>query len=977
MRRQVRIPPTTETDGDEPFESISIKKILQSNARDILIQDNENGVWYWGLTHYITDISDEKLTKPVFTNIILDPDDEIITHGASDSLLYFKTLKGKLYTASQYYNHMMSDAESDGASSTHSDTLTQRLAERSTHNVAAGAVLRAIVIDEESVAPMEIDPVDILANNTIYRRQPAQLQPRYLANDDSSTEPESENPDWEDQDLEAEENIRGTHQNYEIDTEPVVPLDVNASILDVVSEELKHIDDRQEYKDAAMAIVASVISGVNLLINSNSSTDSNSSERKNVFENVYSAELYGMLNDSTEPYASFVDNFVDKHYFEPKFKLVCENVDRLELINDDFIAFLKKDGETTRILLIDASDLPLFYSGVGPYWVDKAPGSLASICLELHVDFAYEEIYISNSFIGFRNKNVYNFLVNGSETYYFETDLKIDFDKIFFQISHKLYIATDTDLYLYDFCTRTLSKVIADINTNGINYHTRQSNLLYFTKYIVEKNVTCLFVITDENEDGMTNIHPAVLFEGEFHDLHARKIFNEDHRMLLVSVSDSNTKPNYKMLYVEFLHETKIVQCADNFAMSVGKFCATNFKNVNFLVPTQYSNLITDIANLQEILFPRAYEYVVKANDMYFVVGANGVDIMELKKPLTTTTIRKDLIQFINIHSDSIEFDVRITKSSFSQLQNIFNLNDPNVLPSIRYIDTAPAKLSRNGRHRRSIAAYGEGVNRDFYTAAINEFYSKFLKQDGCFTIFQNLESMPTDELVDLGYFLHKWIVDMRASLPIRLPLSLIWALTVNPKTEDLEYFAKMKDNSTFQQMAKCKSDPNFMEEYGYESYEDCLKSMLKIDQTYVNSIAEGFISTFDIKNREQMNMPTVDYFISGPYVIDRKLLKKCIVADEKKNSTFLQNFTEFIMRFVDDASEVDLKKLLVNWTGASYLINGEYLNICEISDYKQDIFFRTCSNEMFVNPKLLSENIDETTIKTILIDSIGNMRDP
>jgi hypothetical protein len=1033
MRRQIRTVSLSESDKDEILgDVVAVKKFIQTRRHNILIQDAENGVWYMGLREHLVSETDPTYLKPIFTEIVLDSDDEIEAHGVSDTLIYFKTKKGKLYVAAQFDDARETDeVESETSERIRRQTLqtvhqsdsdsednyeNQEFPEPRRFSPRFTAEYTRVTRDEDQRRRQHAEEFDRAIAEDFARierqylsersdmvvatprrnssERPSVRRAQHISSivdfdiegafnqhlDENSSNASEENTFDEhadDKSLDLESEIK-TDTEAEIDTEAEV--EHKTTILDAVAEELNHMNEQpQEYKDAALAIVASVINNIDLLAkSSNSDTSDEVFQTRNSLKNVNADMMRSFINDPSKEYASFIDDFVSKELFNSKFRLVASNVDRAETTNNSSIIFMIK-SEKTSVHIMDTGDIPLFYEGIGPYWLDKTIGAESSMYLELCVDFLYDEVYLCESFLAHRKDNMYHFLIKGSETYYFESELNIDFKKVFFQEPHSLYVATETDLYVFDFSKRSLTKVVDNVNTFGINEHTRLENRLFFTKYLSDRNITCLYIFDDESVDDDTNlcIYPIVAFEGELHDISVRPILNANCNTFFIGIpSELRGKLPYLKLIDCSWMKVKILPLIADTQLSYQEFAARNFKQINTVISFgPFEDHINKIVDLQRI-YPVGQEFIVRTNDTHYYVNAEGIDLFELRKPLTSTVIRRDLIQVINIHNDTIDFDIRTNKSYFDQLLNIFTINDPNVSPAIRYVDESATRSKIRG-HARQIAAYGEGVTRDFYTNACFDFAAKFLKSDGCFTIFnyEVLQIIPEDDLMDIGYYLHKWIIDMKAPLPIRLPMSLIWALTVNPKIEDLEYFAKMKDNSAFQHMFKNKDDGEFLEECGYESYEDCLKTMLKIsDNKHVEIIARGFTSIFDIKNRVRMNMPTIDFYVSGPYTIDRKAFKKHIEAQDKKA---LESFASMLMQFIDEATETNLKNLLMNWSGCNYLIPNETYFITLASSNQKDIYFRTCSSEMYVNPKIMtSGDVDMDTIKLILTDITKNMRD-
>jgi hypothetical protein len=140
-----------------------------------------------------------------------------------------------------------------------------------------------------------------------------------------------------------------------------------------------------------------------------------------------------------------------------------------------------------------------------------------------------------------------------------------------------------------------------------------------------------------------------------------------------------------------------------------------------------------------------------------------------------------------------------------------------------------------------------------------------------------------------------------------------------------------------------------------------------------------------NIKNLEIFNYPTFDFYMSGDYFIDRKLLIKNLkiklshlsgqkVELIKENEDITK---EKFTRLFNSLSEEKLKILIKNWSGTS-IINKSYDYIIIIDKHPNiNVYFRACTVTIEINNNLLENNNDSDTILIdILTTPCNNMID-
>nr|URM62178.1 KilA-N domain-containing protein [Mimivirus sp.] len=192
----------------------------------------------------------------------------------------------------------------------------------------------------------------------------------------------------------------------------------------------------------------------------------------------------------------------------------------------------------------------------------------------------------------------------------------------------------------------------------------------------------------------------------------------------------------------------------------------------------------------------------------------------------------------------------------------------------------------------------GNGCKIHFMQDALDIFKQKYLIDHGMRTSFNisEMEIFTDNELKSIGSMLHMIIYHSNSHLSIRLPITLITAIAKrSPNILELEYLAKEEYGDTFKNICNYKYDVKTIKSFGYDSYYQCLKNLCKYyendDETnskvrnISRQIADGFMDYQNISNLREMNIPTIDYYLSGNYCIDRKkLIKNLKVGMYNKN---------------------------------------------------------------------------------------------
>ncbi|AGF85263.1 KilA-N domain-containing protein [Moumouvirus goulette] len=259
----------------------------------------------------------------------------------------------------------------------------------------------------------------------------------------------------------------------------------------------------------------------------------------------------------------------------------------------------------------------------------------------------------------------------------------------------------------------------------------------------------------------------------------------------------------------------------------------------------------------------------------------------------------------------------------------------------------------------------GDGCKIQFMNNALKLFKDKYLIEFGSRTKFNSKELLvfTDNELTYIGSMLHMIIYHTRNNLYIKLPITLLTAmLKRSPTIEELEFFASKEFPSVFDKMYKLKNNSEYIQSLGYENYSDCLYNMCGYynDDNEINDhikhisrkIADGFIEFDTVINLRKMNLPTLDYYISGDYSLDRNKLVKNLRVFYNNSTKCVNKYKKMMENIIRDLSEEKLVIMLENWSSSSVIQNSEY-NV-EINKSTCDIRFMTCNIELHINNDML-----------------------
>ena len=282
-------------------------------------------------------------------------------------------------------------------------------------------------------------------------------------------------------------------------------------------------------------------------------------------------------------------------------------------------------------------------------------------------------------------------------------------------------------------------------------------------------------------------------------------------------------------------------------------------------------------------------------------------------------------------------------------------------------------------RYKEKIA-HGNGVATNFIHQALAEFESEYLIKHNQVTELrlERLKQCTDIQLFIIGKMFALCINNLSSQLSIRLPLIVIAAIRrLLPSKRALEFFAALEDPEAFAMLKGMENSPTDLEAYGF-SYEEGLRNACKFDcwphadrkiaYGIARKIADGFLHHSALTEFAKINLPTMDAYISGPYKIDvNKFISKIHFSS---NAT---PFKEKFIHLVKLMRESQLRTLLINWSGTSVIKTREsgmnYIVDVATSNNGQIVFYKTCTLEITIDPKLFSE-FTETEAVDILCDT-------
>ena len=312
-------------------------------------------------------------------------------------------------------------------------------------------------------------------------------------------------------------------------------------------------------------------------------------------------------------------------------------------------------------------------------------------------------------------------------------------------------------------------------------------------------------------------------------------------------------------------------------------------------------------------------------------------------------SVNKDHIKRLTTKGGTnVDIQVEVTGDLFGSLCSFAEMFGKDIM-------LRPIFTHKSERITRNV-----GTSRAFVEDALSQFAYRYLLTCGPCPQYniEALSALSTPQLFITGRALHMAMYMNRTCLSIRMPISFYVALLGRePELDELEFFLQQVSPDLYDTITSCHENKEAIAECGYTSYRELLNHKVFYEhadpetnakiRTISTAIAIGFNTFAEIENIKHMNMPTLDYYISGSYSIDRALLIRKLKCS---SSTLLK----FVRSLIERLPEDRLAILLRNWTGSS-VYKGTKCRIQETSN--SDIRFSTCNRELYLNPKLFEKD--------------------
>ena len=393
------------------------------------------------------------------------------------------------------------------------------------------------------------------------------------------------------------------------------------------------------------------------------------------------------------------------------------------------------------------------------------------------------------------------------------------------------------------------------------------------------------------------------------------------------------------------------------------------------LEPTsmEVSYTITDIIftnNLIVIKSGNRCAYHTIDTEQFIVNKFTEIFIEDSSKKSSMISVSKNHIVYQNRKFDSAPVDMFVNNESTSKFKKFLG-----IMESIRGGSDFTIKYI----NKNKVISYGDGPKREFLETAVLEFASEYMLQKNVCTYFNSelMGKFNSDELYCIGLMLHTVICHTKNHLPFRLPISLLIAIKGRPLTKaELEYFAQIEDPEIYNNVKPFGKNPDKFKscKSDFESYEELLSDLCGIipkdsNNEIVNNIAKGILKYSKIKNLYIMDYPTLDYYFSGDYVIDRTTIIK--------NLNINNAYKDFFVNIIQTLPEKKLSILLRNWSGTTVVKKSCVYKITILKKQADnDILFTTCSVTMNIQKKLLDDLEMRSTLSDLLCIPITTMVD-
>lgn len=263
--------------------------------------------------------------------------------------------------------------------------------------------------------------------------------------------------------------------------------------------------------------------------------------------------------------------------------------------------------------------------------------------------------------------------------------------------------------------------------------------------------------------------------------------------------------------------------------------------------------------------------------------------------------------------------------------------------------------------------AIGIGSRYLAIETVLNDFADRFLIQHNHLTTL-NLKALSYCDDVYLnllGKALVMAFINLGNHLSIRLPLLLLAAICRCSLTlSELEFFAHQEDATAFESLQAIKDSKSYAHDLRSICKLDACEEEVERSRYYACAIADGFLREITIDHALNMNLPTLDWCLSGDYDID--------IADFVFNHIYYRgNFTtkqkNMFSEYVRKLSIKDFRNLLLNWSGTSHIRKRPYI-IRIANNLSRTVDFNMNMIGIDVNP-VIFDNYDVELWNAIFVD--------
>lgn len=694
------------------------------------------------------------------------------------------------------------------------------------------------------------------------------------------------------------------------------------------------------------------------------------------------SRLYDILNDNNHQLINNNDYFkslvLNKHngsYPKDGFSLISKNVDKIMIIYNTIIFSIKDN-----LYLFDLS------INIENAIINKKMG--LSMILYHDYDCPYYKICFPFNIHGaiFHNKFIYFYVNNYHHVLlvseyqcnmnilwiYFTADFPIDHTNIFANSSDStIYIIKFNKIFIYNHATHTIEQI---------------SSTNYIKIFVLNSNDDIDTIICTLQKDGLwmfnTNDHYKICnYDSLLYYFIDINVY-QNSNLILINVNNESLYTTkgvnfyfniYNVIYYKLLdngiiyyYDDTIYYCTTDILLEE-KYGTIEIDKIEVGVDTYYIYVFNNIPkNIQEISLSNSLIMVKTSNKYYYHAFISETNHDFTVNKFTEIIINNDtklvmkhqIIRYKKIFSSTIDLNIGINSNKYYKFLNIIELLGNDVDFNIIYVN------------QNKTVSHGDGPKREFMNIAIKQFSELYLIDNNY--NMDTIIKLSKEELINIGYMLHTVICHSKNSLPVRLPLSLLHEIKKKDFTiEELEYFLHIHDPTTYNTIIVYRDNPTALAELdSYDTYIDLLNGLCNIMDIYHNissNIAIGFLEYAEIKNLDIMNYPTLDYYLSGNYVIDRNILLKNLKIKNK----YLDIMTQIIISL----PEVQLVTLLMNWTGTSIVKSlYEYTIIVNDNIDNLDINFATCTMTIYLSKRIIMDDNMKDMLLSLLTTPIGTM---